>query len=298
MTADEGIWQRRSWPPGWDVRFVERTGSTNDDLRTALVAGDAGDRSVLAAGHQTAGRGRLDRRWEAPPGANLLVSIGFVVVPDPPVELTHRVGLAIVGALRALAPDAGRVGLKWPNDVLLDGGKVAGVLAAVAPRGDGTDAVVVGAGVNVGWAPGGASRLGAGHHPADVLAEVLNRYDALPEEIVAPYRDELLTLRQRVRVHLPGDREIVGRAMDVGADGRLHVLDEYAIPANDVRDRPIPLRGVAARGKGPQLAYALEHTAELLADLEQYFDIAYPYDKLDIVAVPDFAFRRDGERGR
>ncbi len=73
------------------------------------------------------------------------------------------------------------------------------------------------------------------------------------------------------------------------AVGPLDIVEHAPIPANDVRDRPLPFRGVAARGQGPRLAYALEHTAALLADLEAYFGVAYPYDKLDIIAVPDFA---------
>ncbi|RLE20138.1 MAG: biotin--[acetyl-CoA-carboxylase] ligase, partial [Actinobacteria bacterium] len=84
----------------------------------AVEAGETGDRSVLVADHQTNGRGRLDRVWDAPPGVNLLVSIAFIPVPPVAVELTHRVGLATVAAIRALVPGAA-VGLKWPNDVLL-----------------------------------------------------------------------------------------------------------------------------------------------------------------------------------
>ncbi len=73
------------------------------------------------------------------------------------------------------------------------------------------------------------------------------------------------------------------------AVGPLDVVEHAAIPANAVRDRPLPLRGVAARGRGARLAYALEHTGALLAYLEEYFGTPYPYDKLDIIAVPDFA---------
>jgi cytosol alanyl aminopeptidase len=73
------------------------------------------------------------------------------------------------------------------------------------------------------------------------------------------------------------------------AVGPLDVVEHTAIPANGVRDRAIPFRGVAARGRGERLRYALEHTAPLVAYLEEYFGIPYPYDKLDIIAVPDFA---------
>src|SRR5690606_25135064 len=81
------------WPPGWLVTSVAETGSTNADLLAAAATG-APDRTVLVTDHQTGGRGRLDRRWDAPPGTNLLVSILFRSVPRFPADLTHRVGLA------------------------------------------------------------------------------------------------------------------------------------------------------------------------------------------------------------
>ena len=73
------------------------------------------------------------------------------------------------------------------------------------------------------------------------------------------------------------------------AVGPLEIVEHAPIEANDIRDRPIPLRGVAVRGRGERLGYALEHTGALLAYLESYFGTPYPYDKLDIIAVPDFA---------
>jgi alanyl aminopeptidase len=73
------------------------------------------------------------------------------------------------------------------------------------------------------------------------------------------------------------------------AVGPLDVVEAPAIAANDIRDRPIPLRGVAPRGQGEHLAYALEHTPAILLALERYFGIPYPYGKLDIIAVPDFS---------
>jgi alanyl aminopeptidase len=74
------------------------------------------------------------------------------------------------------------------------------------------------------------------------------------------------------------------------AVGPLDVVEvDGGLPANDVRAEALPFRGVAARGQGPRLAHALAHTAELLTELETYFGIPYPYDKLDIIAVPDFA---------
>jgi BirA family biotin operon repressor/biotin-[acetyl-CoA-carboxylase] ligase len=207
---------------GWAVWRVAETGSTNADLVEAAAAG-APDRTVLVAAHQTAGRGRLDRRWEAPPGSNLLMSILVRVGIEGAGQLTRRVGLAAIDAVRAVSGAEAR--LKWPNDVLLAGDKLAGILAQATPAGDG---VVVGIGLNVGWAPGGAARLGPQYHPEQVLVELLAAFDHLPDEIDARYRSALDTLGRQVRVELPG-AELVGRAVDVDADGHLLVLDDCAI---------------------------------------------------------------------
>jgi BirA family biotin operon repressor/biotin-[acetyl-CoA-carboxylase] ligase len=203
----------------WSVWFVAETGSTNADL---LARPESPDRTVLVAGHQTAGRGRLDRTWQAPPGANLLASILFRDVPDEPGDLTRAVGIAAVDAALAVAGVEAR--LKWPNDVLLDGRKLAGILAQRAPSGE----VVVGIGLNVGWAPDGAALLGPGVEPVAVLTELLRALQALGADAPDRYRALLDTLGRRVRVELAAG-EIVGRAVDVARDGGLRVIDECAI---------------------------------------------------------------------
>jgi alanyl aminopeptidase len=71
------------------------------------------------------------------------------------------------------------------------------------------------------------------------------------------------------------------------AVGPLDVVDAPDVPASAVRKRPLPLRGITAKGRGPEMKYALAHTGEILATLEKYFGVEYPYDKLDILAVPD-----------
>lgn len=218
-----------TWPAGWSVRHVPVTGSTNEDLLAAAAAG-APDRSVLVADFQTAGRGRLDRRWDAPPGVNLLVSILFRSVPSPASELTQRVGLAAVDACRSAAGVEAE--LKWPNDVLVGDRKLAGILAQRAAD----DSVVVGVGLNVGWAPEGAASLrhsassrrtesAAGvPSPLAVLAALLAAYDSLPDDIGLRYRAALATLGRRVEVQVPGGR-IDGRAVDIDHHGRLIVVD-------------------------------------------------------------------------
>ena len=213
------------WPPGWHVRWVAETGSTNADLLTAGADG-APDRTVLAADHQTAGRGRLDRRWEAPPGANLLVSILLRDVVDHPHVATQRVALAAMLACRRLG--GAEATLKWPNDLLLDGAKLGGILAQAATGADRLF-VVVGLGLNVGWAPPDAARLGPPTNPRGLLRAMLAAFDELPPDITALYRSNLSTIGQLVRVELPGERFVTGRALDVEADGRLVVLDDCAV---------------------------------------------------------------------
>lgn len=209
----------RSWPEqSWEVRRVVTTASTNADL---LADPSAGDRVALVADHQTAGRGRLDRTWESPPGANLLVSLKFrPASPIAGAALARRVGVAAVDAIAATTGVAAL--LKWPNDVLVEGDKVAGVLA----QGGADGAVVVGIGVNVGWAPPGAARL-AGTTPAVLLTALLAAFDALPvdaEVFHDRYRAALVTIGQRVRVELPAG-ELLGVAADVTPDGTLVVRD-------------------------------------------------------------------------
>ena len=74
----------------------------------------------------------------------------------------------------------------------------------------------------------------------------------------------------------------------VFAVGPLDIVEGPTIPANEVRDRPVPLRGITARGRGAAIRYALDNTPQIVAILERYFDTPYPFDKLDIIAAPDF----------
>lgn len=205
------------------MRHVPETGSTNADLLAEAAAG-APHRSVLFTDHQTAGRGRLDRRWDAPPGANLLVSFLFRDGREgaSPVELMRRIALAAVDAVAEVAGVHAR--LKWPNDVLVDGRKLAGLLAQ---RND--TATVIGLGLNVRWAPEGGAVLGERHRPADVLAALLRAYDRLDTDVHDRYRRLLATIGQRVRVDLPAGEPLLGRALDAERDGSLVVLDDCGL---------------------------------------------------------------------
>src|ERR1700728_417434 len=142
-----------------DIRHFDSIDSTNRYLLDEARRG-APDGVVAVAEHQSAGRGRLGRRWEAPSGANLLVSV--LLRPPLPAELRHLAS-AVVGlaAVDAAAPLGLELGLKWPNDILAgDGRKLAGVLAEAdltpdgpgdGPTGGRLAPIVVGIGINVNW---------------------------------------------------------------------------------------------------------------------------------------------------
>jgi BirA family biotin operon repressor/biotin-[acetyl-CoA-carboxylase] ligase len=133
--------------PAW--RYCESVGSTND---FALAWGEAGaaDGSLVVADEQTAGRGRLDRRWFTPPGAALAFSL--VLRPNP-AELTCVARFSPLGALavqQALAVNLNLPAeIKWPNDVLVGRRKVCGILAESTWQGETLTALVLGIGVNI-----------------------------------------------------------------------------------------------------------------------------------------------------
>jgi BirA family transcriptional regulator, biotin operon repressor / biotin---[acetyl-CoA-carboxylase] ligase len=208
----------RESPAGWHVTHVAETGSTNTDLM-ALSAAGAPDRSVLVAAHQTAGRGRLDRTWDAPPGANLLVSVLFRSGFDPanPHSLTQAVAVAAARTTEALAGK--RPDLKWPNDLLLDGAKLGGILAQTSLTA-GEMYVVVGMGLNLGWAPPEGARL-AGVMPTEFQVGWLAALsDTIASDCFEEYRSRLATIGREVRVELPSET-IHGRATDIRRDGSL-----------------------------------------------------------------------------
>lgn len=239
--------------PEWDVRRTAETTSTNADL-LALARSGAPEGVVLVADHQTAGRGRLDRTWEAPPGASLLTSI-LLRPADPPCSLAldqaHLVANAVgIAAAIAAQRTAGvGVALKWPNDLVLttDAGvrKVSGILAETILADGRIDALVVGIGINVNWPPALPPDLAdiatalnhAAGHEVDrlqllgaLLAELGRCYAALatPEGrgvLLGEYRALSATIGSRVRVELPGET-VVGDAIDVNAEGHLLVVDE------------------------------------------------------------------------
>ncbi|HYL07018.1 MAG TPA: biotin--[acetyl-CoA-carboxylase] ligase [Candidatus Udaeobacter sp.] len=191
-----------------------RTVTSTQDIARGLPLG-----SMVVADHQSAGRGRLDRRWEAPEGSALLVS--YVLKPDPLLSLA-----AGVAAAEACGPE---VSLKWPNDLLLEGRKLGGILVEVK---DGK--AVCGIGVNLTWAPEGGAMLAQPRD--DVLERLSGRLRswtaAPPEAVLQRWRELSATLGRRVRIEVGGD-SVEGTAQDIGPRGEL-IVDGRSFVAGSV----------------------------------------------------------------
>jgi BirA family biotin operon repressor/biotin-[acetyl-CoA-carboxylase] ligase len=185
---------------------------------------------VVVADVQHAGRGRLGRTWTAPPGASLLVSV--LVRPELAPEDRHLVVVAAAVAMaEAVEATTGVIAsLKWPNDLLVEHRKLAGILAEAAG-----DVVVVGIGVNLDWPEIPAELEGIatacnleGGRPttrAALLAEFLRGYEARLDDLDGTrgaYRSRLGTIGRRVRVER-ADADMVGTAVDIDDAGRLLV---------------------------------------------------------------------------
>lgn len=227
---------------GW-ARFEPVVGSTNTDL-LALAREDAPDWSVLVAGHQDAGRGRLGRSWIEPPGSSLLVSVLVrpSLAPKNAPILGLAAGLSMASALGlACGVD---VRCKWPNDLLAGGRKLGGILAEAEVEGDRVRHVVIGAGVNVaqsmadfpvGLRDTATSVSAAGGRPD--LAALLGAYlselrrtlnpqgdgPGLGTDFLRSYRGICDTIGLRVAVTTTGGARVQGLAVDVGVGGELLV---------------------------------------------------------------------------
>jgi len=241
---DEGARSALATTRFTDVRWFGEIDSTNryvlDEARRGAPAG-----LVAVADHQTAGRGRLGRTWVAPPASSLLVSV--LLRPDLPPGHLHLVSAAVALSTADACTLRARVEpeLKWPNDLLVGGRKLAGILAetdlggtdAVSPL-----AVVVGVGINVNWPPELPGELAdtavALNHltgrPVDrtrLLVAALTALDGRADQLESPagrlalaaeYRRRCSTIGRQVRVDLL-DESFTGQATDLTDEGHLMV---------------------------------------------------------------------------
>lgn len=239
------------------VQVVETTDSTNADVVAAVTHDPAGwpHLSLLVTDDQRAGRGRLDRSWTAPAGTALAVSL---VVDASTIPLALRgwvplaAGAAMTRAIRTqLTAHGGTAELKWPNDVLVDGGKICGILAEAVP---GTfDTVVVGAGINTRMSRADLpvttatsfAAIGAECDDDRLLSDYVEHFDELlshlssggAERVHRDIEKLCTTIGREVTVSLPDGTSVRGRASRLDADGRLVVESgtiETIVSAGDV----------------------------------------------------------------
>ena len=223
-------------PPGWRVLHEPSVESTNDLAREAARRGWP-DRSVFVADFQTKGRGRHGRIWLCPPRAGLLTSVLLRRREAPASTYTMLAAVALCESIeRLLALDPA---IKWPNDVVLDDQKVAGVLAEASDDGR-EQTVVVGIGVNVNLEPEELADLpnatalsieaGVPVHRGELLALMLERLDswlkgdryALEEGLWRAWNGRLWGRDQAVRVQ-DGDDQLVATVLGGERDGTLLV---------------------------------------------------------------------------
>jgi BirA family biotin operon repressor/biotin-[acetyl-CoA-carboxylase] ligase len=232
-----------------DLRVVASTASTNADV-AAAARGGAAEGLVVTAEWQSAGRGRLDRQWTAPPRAGIAVSALLRPTSVPPTRrgwLPLLTGVALAEAVRRVS-EVDAV-LKWPNDLLVDGRKCAGVLVEAH-----NGAVVIGLGLNTTLRAdelptdqaGSLSLAGAASTDRDPLLRAILRSlavwygrwrdrdgDADASGVRAAYLYHCATIGRDVRLELPSGARVSGRAETVDKDGCL-VVGGTAYCAGDV----------------------------------------------------------------
>ncbi len=214
----------------FDVRHYDSIGSTNDEAMRLAREG-AAHGTVVHADQQTAGRGRLMRRWSSPPG-NLYLSI--VLRPEVPlarkVEIGFVAALTVADAVDSLLPRGLRATLKWPNDVLVRGGKISGVLLEQADA-----ALILGVGLNVLQPPSDVSHqvstiVGCGGLATvdgareKLLTALANWWDTWQQEGFAPIRIAWLARAHPIGSTLTvrlGDRRVTGAFAGIDEDGTL-----------------------------------------------------------------------------
>ncbi|MDH6423739.1 biotin--[acetyl-CoA-carboxylase] ligase [Aurantimicrobium minutum] len=258
-----------STPLASKLVWLDEVGSTNTYLVAAVNAEDAQnwpDFSVVATDNQVAGKGRLGRDWSAPAGASLAVSVLLrpetpAGRPLPPESLGWfglLAGLAMARACNSVLPEGKQATIKWPNDVLIEGKKVCGVLSelVITPQGP---ALVVGAGVNIALAeadlpvPTATSLVLEGAHTTldALLAAYLTEFSRITKVFVSAagnvrssgLLDQVTqlcdTLGKSVRVELPSGENPVGTAIGINEQGSLVVemsncAEPLVVSAGDV----------------------------------------------------------------
>jgi BirA family biotin operon repressor/biotin-[acetyl-CoA-carboxylase] ligase len=244
--------------PLGDVRYFDSIGSTNNEA-LAWATADAKDLSLVIADEQTAGRGRLDRKWFTPKGTALAFSLILRPTAEEKPYLTRTVGLAALAVADALRTRGLVAQIKWPNDVLLNGHKVAGILVESVWSGEEVDYIVIGIGVNVlkGSLPPAdllqfpatslEDALGREVERERVLQDILAGIIALrphldTDSFIASWEKALAFRGEPVQAEQGDGVLVTGRLLGLESDGSLRISNEdgksITVRFGDVRLRP------------------------------------------------------------
>ena len=223
------------------IRYFDSIGSTNDEA-LAWAAQSARDLSIVIADEQIAGRGRLKRKWFTPKGTALAFSL---ILRPSAAERSHparTVGLGALALVSACLKLGLRAQIKWPNDILLDRKKTAGILVESVWTGDALDALVLGLGVNVLTAsvppadqvlfPATSleSELGHSVDRAEVLREILSallswRSKLGTDEFLKAWEDALAFRGEQVQIFKDDESPLIGELLGLAPDGGLRLRE-------------------------------------------------------------------------
>src|SRR6266516_1507109 len=244
--------------PLGDVRYFDSIVPTNNEARAWTTSGTK-DVSLVIADEQTEGRGRLDRKWFTPKGTALAFSLILQPTAEEKSHLTRTVGLAALAVIDVLRTRGLTAQIKWPNDVLLNGCKVAGIFAESVWSGEEVDCVVIGIGMNIlkGAVPSAEllqfpatsleESLGPAVEREKILHDILAGMIALRPHIgtdsfIASWEKALAYRGEQVQVEEGSGILITGKLLGLESDGslRLRTDDDKTITVQfgDVRLRP------------------------------------------------------------
>jgi BirA family biotin operon repressor/biotin-[acetyl-CoA-carboxylase] ligase len=241
-----------------DIKYFNSIGSTNDEALAWANKG-ARDLSVIISDEQTMGRGRMDRPWFTPAGTALAFSMILRPSPSEKPFLSRLVGLAALSICEPLQKFGLNPQIKWPNDILLDQRKVAGILLELAWAGEELKFVVVGIGLNVLKRavpdtdilrfPGTSLESALEREVAreEILHEILAAFLSLrpalgTDELMNKWGAALAFRGRQVRVEMGAGRTVVGRLEGILSDGSLRLRDDnnksVTVQFGDVSLRP------------------------------------------------------------
>jgi BirA family biotin operon repressor/biotin-[acetyl-CoA-carboxylase] ligase len=240
-------------------RYYETIGSTNDEALAWASLG-APDLSLVVADEQTSGRGRMDRRWFTTPHTALAMSLILRPTDVERAHLHRATGLLAISLTESLLALGLLPQIKWPNDVLLGGKKVAGILVESSWMGENLDAMVLGLGVNVLEAaippadkllfPATSVETELGHSIdrvdllKDILARVLDWRPNLGTDAFLKAWEKSLAFRgQQVQVGGSGEEPVIGELLGLEPDGGLRLRTEHGksitVHFGEVQLRPL-----------------------------------------------------------